>query len=53
MRNLFRPTVLPVALLAIGMTGAQADPLDASRAPAKIRRAARPKARPFPLSDEG
>jgi hypothetical protein len=54
MRNLFRPIVLPVALLSIGMTrGAQADPLDAGRAPARIKPVAPPKARPFPLSAEG
>ena len=51
MRNLFRPIVLPVALLSISMTGAQADPLNAGRAPARIKPAAPSKARPFPLSD--
>ena len=54
MRNLFRRFVLVVVLLPIGMTGgAQADPLDAGRAPARIKPAAPPKARPFPLSAEG
>ena len=51
MRNLLRPILLPVALLSIGLTGAQADPLDSGRAPARIEPTAPAKSQLSSLSD--